>query len=79
MDDRSLKSKDWISRLKKADIVCSRCKDSWNDNKSGSWRFTGFHWEHHCSDAGQAGHFIGVMRKQLKKEHKIMAKIRKRK
>jgi hypothetical protein len=70
MVNNPLLDKTWIERLRKADVVCSRCKDSWNDSKSGSWRFTGFNWEHKCSDSGQAGHFIGVMRRQLKKEQK---------
>jgi hypothetical protein len=67
----------WIKRLKKADIICSHCHDSWNDSKSGSWRFTGEHWEHKCDnlELPQSGHFIGVCRKQLEKER--VAKLKK--
>lgn len=65
--------KSWIERVRSADLVCSACGDSYNDSKGGSWRFAGFHWEHHCENAGQCGHFIGVMRKQLEKERKITA------
>ena len=73
MNDKLFK-KSWISRLRKADIVCSHCGDPWNDSKAGSWRFTGWHWEHKCEDLGQSGHFIGVMRKQLEKERKLFNK-----
>jgi hypothetical protein len=69
-ENESLRSFDWFEKLKKADVVCSQCNDSLNYSKTGSWRFTGEHWEHKCENlkSSQSGHFIGVPRKQLQKD-----------
>jgi hypothetical protein len=59
----------WFEKLKEADVICSRCHDSLNFSKDGSWRFTGQHWEHKCRDSNpQSGHFIGVSRNQPQKD-----------